>query len=60
LVNAVRPGLTLAQPTFLAAVFFALAPGDINSAHIADSLAFPAVTSVVWWFGDRAPLKTSH
>jgi hypothetical protein len=63
-VNAVRalvrPGLTLGLSTFLAAAFFALAPGDIDRAYVADSLVFAAVTSIVWWFGDRAPRKTSH
>jgi len=63
-VNAVRalvrPGLTLGLSTFLASAFFALAPGDIDRAYVADSLVFAAVTSIVWWFGDRAPRKTSH
>ena len=58
-VNAVRalvrPGLTLGLTTFLACAFFALAPGDIDRAYVADSLVFAAVTSIVWWFGDRAP-----
>jgi hypothetical protein len=60
-VNAVRalvrPALTLGLATFLCAAFFALAPGDIDRAYVADSLVFAAVTSVVWWFGDRAPKK---
>jgi hypothetical protein len=63
-VNAVRalvrPALTLGLSTFLASAFFALAPGDIDRAYVADSLVFAAVTSIVWWFGDRAPRKTSH
>ena len=63
-VNAVRalvrPGLTLGLATFLASAFFAMAPGDIDRAYVADSLVFAAVTSIVWWFGDRAPRKTSH
>jgi hypothetical protein len=60
-VNAVRalvrPTLTLGLTTFLASAFFALAPGDIDRAYVADSLVFVAVTAVVWWFGDRAPRK---
>lgn len=60
-VNAVRaltrPTLTVGLTTFLAAAFFAMAPGDIDRAYVADSLVFAAVTSVVWWFGDRAPRK---
>lgn len=63
-VNAVRalvrPGLTLGLASFLASAFFAMAPGDIDRAYVADSLVFAAVTSIVWWFGDRAPKKTSH
>jgi hypothetical protein len=63
-VNAVRalvrPGLTLGLATFLASAFFAMAPGDIDRAYVADSLVFAAVTSIVWWFGDRAPRKSSH
>jgi hypothetical protein len=53
----VRPTLTLGLTTFLASAFFALAPGDIDRAYVADSLVFVAVTAVVWWFGDRAPRK---
>jgi hypothetical protein len=60
-VNAVRalvrPTLTVGLTTFLATAFFAMAPGDIDRAYVADSLVFVAVTSVVWWFGDRAPRK---
>lgn len=56
----VRPGLTLGLATFLASAFFAMAPGDIDRAYVADSLVFAAVTSIVWWFGDRAPRKSSH
>ena len=60
-VNAVRalvrPALTLGLGTFLCAAFFAMAPGDIDRASVADSLLFAAVTSMVWWFGDRAPRK---
>jgi hypothetical protein len=63
-VNAVRalvrPALTIGLTTFLASAFFALAPGDIDRAYVADSLVFAAVTSIVWWFGDRAPKKTSR
>jgi hypothetical protein len=63
-VNAVRtlvrPALTIGLTTFLAAAFFAMAPGDIDRAYVADSLVFAAVTSIVWWFGDRAPKKTSR
>ena len=58
-VNAVRalvrPALTLGLGTFLCAAFFAMAPGDADRAGVADSLLFAAVTSIVWWFGDRAP-----
>jgi hypothetical protein len=56
----VRPVLTLGLATFLASAFFALAPGDIDRAYIADSLVFAAVSSIVWWFGDRAPGKSSR
>jgi hypothetical protein len=56
----VRPTLTLGLTTFLACAFFAMAPGDIDRAYVADSLVFAAVTSIVWWFGDRAPKKSSH
>ncbi|MDE2492919.1 MAG: hypothetical protein KGL97_03355 [Alphaproteobacteria bacterium] len=60
-VNAVRalvrPALTLGLAGFLCAAFFAMAPGDIDRAYVADSLVFAAVTAVVWWFGDRAPSK---
>ncbi|HLJ52231.1 MAG TPA: hypothetical protein VKT24_02525 [Rhizomicrobium sp.] len=63
-VNAVRalvrPALTLGLTAFLSAAFFAMAPGDIDRAYVADSLVFAAVTSIVWWFGDRAPKKTSR
>jgi hypothetical protein len=60
-VNAIRaltrPGLTLGLTSFLCAAFFAMTPGDIDRAYVADSLVFAAVTSIVWWFGDRAPKK---
>ena len=56
----VRPALTLGLAAFLGGAFFALAPGDIDRAYIADSLVFAAVTSIVWWFGDRAPKRASH
>lgn len=56
----VRPTLTLGLTTFLACAFFAMAPGDIDRAYVADSLVFAAVTSIVWWFGDRAPKKSSR
>ena len=60
-VNAVRalvrPALTFGLATFLCAAFFALAPGDIDRAYVANSLVFAAVTAIVWWFGDRAPKR---
>ena len=60
-VNAVRalvrPALTMGLAGFLCAAFFAMTPGDIDRAYVADSLVFAAVTSIVWWFGDRAPKK---
>ena len=56
----VRPALTIGLSTFLACAFFAMAPGDIDRAYVADSLVFAAVSSIVWWFGDRAPKKSSH
>lgn len=60
-VNAVRalvrPALTLGLAGFLCAAFFAMTPGDIDRAYVADSLVFAAVTAIVWWFGDRAPKK---
>jgi hypothetical protein len=56
----VRPCLTLGLSTFLACAFFAMSPGDIDRAYVADSLVFAAVTSIVWWFGDRAARKSSH
>ena len=56
----VRPALTIGLTTFLACAFFAMSPGDIDRAYVADSLVFAAVTSIVWWFGDRAPKKSSH
>ena len=62
-VNAVRalvrPALTLGLAAFLCVAFFALAPGDIDRAYVADSLVFAAVTSIVWWFGDRAPKRAA-
>ena len=62
-VNAVRglvrPALTLGLGTFLCAAFFAMAPGDATRASVVDSLVFAAVTSIVWWFGDRAPRKNA-
>lgn len=61
-VNAVRalvrPVLTLGLAAFLCAAFFAMAPGDIDRAYVADSLVFAAVTAIVWWFGDRAPKRS--
>ena len=61
-VNAVRalvrPALTLGLAGFLCTAFFAMTPGDIDRAYVADSLVFAAVTAIVWWFGDRAPKKT--
>ena len=56
----VRPALTLGLATFLATAFFVMAPGDIDRAYVADSLVFAAVSSIVWWFGDRAPRKSSR
>ncbi len=60
-VNAVRalvrPALTLGLGGFLCTAFFAMTPGDIDRAYVADSLVFAAVTAIVWWFGDRAPKK---
>jgi hypothetical protein len=60
-VNAVRaltrPALTVGLAGFLCGAFFALAPGDLDRAYVADSLVFAAVTAIVWWFGDRAPKK---
>lgn len=60
-VNAVRalvrPALTFGLAAFLCAAFFALAPGDIDRAYVANSLVFAAVTAIVWWFGDRAPKR---
>lgn len=60
-VNAVRalvrPALTFGLALFLCAAFFALTPGDIDRAYVANSLVFAAVTSIVWWFGDRAPAR---
>jgi hypothetical protein len=58
--SLVRPALTLGLATFLSAAFFAMAPSDIDRAYVADSLVFAAVTSIVWWFGDRAPKRTSR
>ena len=64
-VNAVRalvrPALTFGLALFLCTAFFALAPGDIDRAYVANSLVFAAVTAIVWWFGDRAPTRgTAH
>ena len=56
----VRPALAIGLSTFLACAFFAMAPGDIDRAYVADNLVFAAVTSIVWWFGDRAPKKSSR
>ena len=53
----VRPALTLGLGGFLCTAFFAMSPGDIDRAYVADSLVFAAVTAIVWWFGDRAPKK---
>ena len=62
-VNAVRalvrPALTFGLAAFLCAAFFALAPGDIDRAYVANSLVFAAVTAIVWWFGDRAPKRAA-
>ena len=62
-VNAVRalvrPALTLGLGTFLCAAFFAMPEGDPSRASVSDSLLFAAVTSVVWWFGDRAQRKSA-
>lgn len=63
-VNAVRalvrPVLTVGLTSFLSVAFFAMAPGDIDRSYVADSLVFVAVTSIVWWFGDRAPKKNAR
>jgi hypothetical protein len=56
----VRPALTLGLTLFLALAFFTLTPGDAERSYVTDSLVFAAVTAIVWWFGDRAPKKTSH
>ena len=60
-VNAVRalvrPALTFGLSGFLCAAFFALPQGDATRAYVASSLVFAAVTSIVWWFGDRAPSR---
>lgn len=53
----VRPVLTLGLAGFLCFAFFAMTPGDIDRAYVADSLVFAAVTAIVWWFGDRAPKR---
>lgn len=53
----VRPALTFGLALFLCAAFFALTPGDIDRAYVANALVFAAVTSIVWWFGDRAPKR---
>ena len=62
-VNAVRalvrPALTFGLAAFLCAAFFALAPGDIARAYVANSLVFAAVTAIVWWVGDRAPKRAA-
>ncbi len=58
-VNAVRalvrPALTMGLGGFLCAAFFTTSGAARTT--IADSLVFAAVTSIVWWFGDRAPKK---
>ena len=56
----VRPALTLGLALFLGVAFFALAPSDSERNYVADSLVFAAVSAIVWWFGDRAPKKSSH
>lgn len=53
----VRPLLTLGLSAVLAAAFFAMAPDDVARGYVIDSLVFAAVTAIVWWFGDRAPLQ---
>ena len=53
----VRPLLTLGLSAVLAAAFFSMAPSDATRAYVIDSLVFAAVTAIVWWFGDRAPLR---
>jgi hypothetical protein len=53
----VRPLLTLGLSGVLAAVFFSMAPDDLARDYVVDSLVFAAVTSIVWWFGDRAPQR---
>lgn len=63
-VNAVRalvrPALTLGLGTFLCAAFFTMSDGDPARATVSESLLFAAVTSVVWWFGDRAQKKRAQ
>ena len=58
-VNAVRalvrPALTMSLGGFLCAAYFATSGAARTT--IAESLVFAAVTSIVWWFGDRAPKK---
>ena len=53
----VRPLLTLGLSGVLAAAFFSMAPGDLARDYVIDSLVFAAVTSIMWWFGDRAPQR---
>ena len=53
----VRPALTLGLSAVLAAAFFSMAPNDVARAYVIDSLVFAAVTAIVWWFGDRAPMR---
>jgi hypothetical protein len=53
----VRPALTLGLVTVLSFAFFAMRPGDPERNYVIDSLVFAAVTAIVWWFGDRAPVR---
>jgi len=53
----VRPFLTLGLSGVLAAAFFSMGPRDLARDYVIDSLVFAAVTSIVWWFGDRAPAR---
>ena len=53
----VRPLLTLGLSGVLAAAVFSMAPGDLARDYVIESLVFAAVTSIVWWFGDRAPAQ---
>ena len=64
-VNAVRaltrPTLTLGLTAILAFAYFSAPVASEMRSVIADAIIFAAVTSIVWWFGDRAPAwMTKH